>query len=285
MLTQLRDKLWDVLPVFFNSPTDAERNFKSCARALGDVLKATEEQKELLEDRRNVPATHAQIQTCQALSMLIDTLQARGPSVNPFLPVQQRLNAMSSELKAVAVFSKNFLPLLFNLARTVDTDQQRELILDTIGAFARVSPVPLLNQWFQKVLQKFLEMSSVGGEEEKVACRLADALCALCHGSPAASNCALAAQAVYPCLGQSRQIQLQKKGYKIIIALVKLGNVLHEPNPSVGYEVLLGELVRTREAVTAQRYTLSVTVSHICGHGNNTRMRPSISLRPWRLSK
>jgi hypothetical protein len=215
------------------------------------VLNFTASQKECVEDRKSLQATQAQLSVSKGLSTLLASAKAAGAS-NPFLSAQER-DALpgSAELKAVSGFAKNFLPLLFNLARSVDEDHSREAVLDTVEQFASVSDGPLLNQLFQRVLQKFLEASSAGAEEEKVSARLADVLCALCRGGPSPPNCVLAFQACAPPIQQARLVQLQKKGYKLLGCLVREAALLSSDSP-LNFELVTTLLAEARAAVVPQ---------------------------------
>ncbi|XP_077992398.1 RRP12-like protein [Glandiceps talaboti] len=121
----LQSQVWSLLPGFCTSPTDLVQSFKSIARILGSVLN---ERADLRPD------------VCSAIRLLISK------------------NLNNEENKAeVARFGKNFLPILFNIYTTVDTDKRdttRFTALETIKMYLIITDTKLVNGFLDKAAEK-----------------------------------------------------------------------------------------------------------------------------------
>jgi len=126
----LQSQLWSILPGFFTNPVDLKDAFKNIAKILGTAL----------TDRSDLRPT-----ILQGLRTLINKTQDE------------------EELKVVGSFSKNYLPILFNLYTSDDESCQAISlsILETIKGFLMLTDKELLQVFIVKVLDKI--------KEEKVA--------------------------------------------------------------------------------------------------------------------
>ncbi|XP_047128483.2 RRP12-like protein isoform X1 [Hydra vulgaris] len=125
----LQSQIWALLPGFCNNPSDLSSEFKNIAMILGTALT---EQKEL----RSV--------VLQALRMLISK------------------TVDETDLKAIGYYSKNYLPILFNLYTSDDKDCQAVSlsVLETIKMFLHVTDKNLIKTFAKKLIEKLADDSS-----------------------------------------------------------------------------------------------------------------------------
>jgi len=120
-------QIWSLLPGFCNCPTDLATSFKMVARILGVQLGARKEIRlDILTSLRHLIAR----------------------------------NLESEENKSeLARYSKNFLPILFNLYTTVPAGAeeagQRLASLETIKMYFMISDTELVNTMFDRAMEKF----------------------------------------------------------------------------------------------------------------------------------
>nr|XP_006820689.1 PREDICTED: RRP12-like protein-like [Saccoglossus kowalevskii] len=123
----LQSQIWSLLPGFCNSPTDLCQSFKNIARIMGTVLN---ERPDLRSD------------VCAALRLL----------VNKNINNDKNKNEMKK-------YSKNFLPILFNIYTTVDAtklDTTRFTVLETIKVYLIISDTKLVNGFLDKTCDKLI---------------------------------------------------------------------------------------------------------------------------------
>eukprot|EP00850_Spirogloea_muscicola_P009487 SM000053S17444 [mRNA] locus=s53:449406:462681:+ [translate_table: standard] len=140
--------LWALLPAFCNHPRDTSQAFQGKLiaqnrRARGDVLKAKgagrpKKGREVVEDEEEG----------LQLSLVKESVKERFYS-----PEQAEAN-----LTAIAAFSKNFLPLLFNIFLTTPSER-RGNIQDTIAALASVSPREVVRLYFVEIMRRLLAVT------------------------------------------------------------------------------------------------------------------------------
>jgi ribosomal RNA-processing protein 12 len=114
----LQSQIWALLPSFCRNPVDLKQSFKNIARILGTALN------ERPELRKTV---------CHALCLLIDSS-----------------NNNDSYQRELSQFSKNFLPILFNL-HTSEPASVNSSILGCIATYLSISDQQLINSLFGKV--------------------------------------------------------------------------------------------------------------------------------------
>ena len=120
-------QIWSLLPGFCNCPTDLTVSFKSIAKILG-------------------------VQLGQRKEIRLDILASLRQLISR--------NLCHEENKSeIARYSKNFLPILFNLYTSVPTGSeeagQRLASLETIKLFLQISDNELLSTMFDRALDKF----------------------------------------------------------------------------------------------------------------------------------
>ncbi|KAF2078694.1 hypothetical protein CYY_000065 [Polysphondylium violaceum] len=155
----LYSQVWDLLPGFLNHPVDADQSFKLIARNLGTLL--TEE-----VGLRNT--------LCTSLSLMINRLkETETTKPLPFVPLRKSYHNMTQErakelLKSVAIFSRNYLPILFNIFPTSNQDQ-RYFIINAIESFVSITDSATLNSIFKSLITKLLEALAEEGINKKGA--------------------------------------------------------------------------------------------------------------------
>lgn len=236
--------LWALFPAFCNFPSDTAQSFGRIAKPVGSVLS---EQPEL----RGV--------VCHGLQMLIrQNRVALGELVAPVLngedsiesptvnkPAEERAKALYTEktaktnLAAIASFSRNFLPLLFNIFIAAPPEK-RGVLQVTIGELASVSEKKVVKDFFVSIMQKLLKATKEAGEtgrpkgpepmdlsgpkKEETAsskrCIFMDLALSLLQGLDDESVGVLFT-AIKPTL-QDVDGSVQKKGYKVLAGLCKV---------------------------------------------------------------
>jgi ribosomal RNA-processing protein 12 len=108
--TILYYQIWDLFPSFATYPTDVTTSFKGLAKTLGNMLTSDENLRKCI---------------CEGLINLIEKNRSVASSDGsesqvefPISPQQAKQN-----LAAIAVFSKNFLPILFNIYSVVPAEE------------------------------------------------------------------------------------------------------------------------------------------------------------------
>eukprot|EP01133_Synstelium_polycarpum_P004379 gene4379-5123_t len=153
----LHMQIYELLPGFFTLPTDAETSFKTIARTIGTLLQQ--------ED--------ASLRTvlCVALTTLINRLTESRDAKALTFTLRKRHITMPADkaiaaITAVAPYSRNFLPILFNIFPT-STQEQRGAILEAIEAYVSISDAATLNALFKTLVAKLLEALAAEGIDKK----------------------------------------------------------------------------------------------------------------------
>ncbi|KAK5584111.1 hypothetical protein RB653_005718 [Dictyostelium firmibasis] len=153
----LYSQVWDLLPGFLNHPLDSDVSFKVIARNLGVAL----------SDEPGL-----RIVICAALTQMVNKLKDTQITKPPvYIPLRKQYHLVTQEratqlLKSVSVFSKNYLPILFNIFPTSNQDQ-RYYILNAIEAFVSITDPANLNTIFNSLITKLVEALTLEGIEKK----------------------------------------------------------------------------------------------------------------------
>lgn len=128
--------MWSLLPSFCTDPVDISKAFRPLARILGTALKEKAELRPVV---------------CQGLNQLISKSAKHGMVDVCSHPVTCGHNALCNfcyideEKATLACFSKNFLPILFNLYATppkgVEAGEGKALLLDCAKAYVSITGV------------------------------------------------------------------------------------------------------------------------------------------------
>ena len=165
-------QIWELFPSFCIFPKDIHENFNKIAKVLGKILS---------ED------AILRIVVCQGLINLIQlNYQIIHPDVHFNLhkfgqshqyhtiststtPNVSKKQAQEN-LKSLSSFSKNYLPILFNIYCTSKEEdlselnklnnQDRSIIYSTIHSFIIISDKPVIDSFFSSLLKKNLEIKS-----------------------------------------------------------------------------------------------------------------------------
>ena len=83
------------------------------------------------------------------------------------VPAHFTVQIAEAQLETISKFSKNYMPILFNLFVTSEPHARGE-ISSTIGGFAKIASKETVNTFFKQVLKKLVEAasSSLGEEDE-----------------------------------------------------------------------------------------------------------------------
>lgn len=127
----LQLQIWALLPGFCTRPTDICLSFKSVARILGTAL----------TERADLRST-----VCQALRLLISKVSD------------------DASKKELSQYSKNYLPILFNLYTAEDNegDADKLAILETVRVYLSITDHKLVATFFSKGLEKLTDGKSNG---------------------------------------------------------------------------------------------------------------------------
>ena len=169
--------IWALLPSVCNYPSDTANSFSLIAKTLGDVLQKEPELRGLV---------------CSSLKTLVaQNRKARGDKMDDKVAgkiieeeiselnvAEQRASSLytpevaAANLKAISGYSRNFLPLLFNLFVASPAERRGDLQL-TIAAIASISDKQTCKSFFvaimKKLLQATVEASAPPSEAEPCA--------------------------------------------------------------------------------------------------------------------
>nr|XP_032825258.1 RRP12-like protein [Petromyzon marinus] len=179
----LQWQVWSLLPGFFTNPVDLVPAFRGVARVLGTALTERPDLRMLV---------------CQALR----TLVGKGCSSD-------------DERAEVGRFSKNFLPIFFNIYTEGDSSQgapdgARLAVLETVKSFLSITDEQLICSFFEKASDKFQNPQT----EHAVRLLVMDLVVVM---TPFVDEAHLANiyATVLPHL-QSRDVGMQKKAYRVV---------------------------------------------------------------------
>nr|PNR59348.1 hypothetical protein PHYPA_002139 [Physcomitrium patens] len=153
--------IWALLPSLCNYPSDTAKGFGLIAKTLGDVLTKEPELRGLV---------------CSSLKILVSqNRKARGDELGDKIGrkiaeeesselsvAEQRARALytpevaAANLKAIAGYSRNFLPLLFNLFVAAPAEKRGDLQI-TIAAIASISDPQTVKSFFVAIMKKLLQ--------------------------------------------------------------------------------------------------------------------------------
>ena len=81
------------------------------------------------------------------------------------VPAQFTVQIAEAQLEQLSRFSKNFMPILFNLFVTSEPHARGE-ISSTIGALAKIASKETVNTFFKQVLKKLVEAATISTDDE-----------------------------------------------------------------------------------------------------------------------
>ncbi|XP_065071238.1 RRP12-like protein [Rhopilema esculentum] len=177
----LQQQVWSLLPGFFNKPIDLKESFKNIARILGKAL--VDEPK---------------------LRLVI--LQSIRAAVTKAANTDEEVNELRK-------FSKNYLPILFNLYLTESEAGNEHLslpVLETIKTYVKISDEPLITVFVENAHGKLKEE----GCPQKKRQALLDLLIAMVAYS--SEDCISKVYNTAISLIQSVEVSEQKKAYRIL---------------------------------------------------------------------
>ncbi|KAL6079675.1 pre-rRNA processing protein, variant 2 [Balamuthia mandrillaris] len=164
-------QLWDLFPSFCILPTDIPESFKKIAKTLGEGLTNEAQLRSVICTGlqtliNNFRALEEHIPYASSSALSCKT-SSTNDKENSFLS-QTKLSSDDAQaaLQAIAGFSRNFLPTLFNLFGSEITPELRTSVGDTIHAFLVITPKPMVNTFFKNVIQKLLESGKQQKESE-----------------------------------------------------------------------------------------------------------------------
>ncbi|KAH3760444.1 Ribosomal RNA-processing protein 12 [Pelomyxa schiedti] len=139
-LSNLYDQVWDLFPAFCSSPVGIDKSFPKLAPILGTIVKEKPTQNIILAG------------LCTLVTSLRKILSSEESTEKEKSEAQKALQVMGR-------FGKNFLPCLLNVMSTSATCNNK-LILDTIRAYASLSPTEVVNGVFKEVFTQVIAQAS-----------------------------------------------------------------------------------------------------------------------------
>lgn len=238
--------LWSLLPAFCRWPEDTADSFASLAPSLGSALSARPDLRGPLTEalRRLI----RQALACQAADGdgdedlhdddddddLFDEEDVAKKANELAVTLEDRpdwftLEVAKGQLAAVAAFSRNFLPILFNLFVSSPADRRGELAA-TVGAFAQITDSNALGGFFRTVLKKLVKVTADaddaadkltegGATKSQRRCTFMDLVLAMVSGLDLASR-ELVFKAARPA-STEKDAAVQKRAYKLLAALMR----------------------------------------------------------------
>ena len=240
--------IWSLLPAFCRWPEDAAESFSGLAPSLGSALSAradlrgplTEALRRLIQQARAVMREDADAESDADDGEDEDEEdedKVKEAAATAAL-LEDRPDWFTSEMAAcqaaaVAKYSRNFLPILFNLFVAAPPERRGELSA-TVGCFAQVTDAASLGGFFRTVLRKLVKVTSdiedapdaltEGGDTRSARrCTFMDLSLAMVPGLDGAAR-DLVFKAARPAATE-KDAAVQKRAYKLLAALMK---------PSVG---------------------------------------------------
>ncbi|XP_063048253.1 RRP12-like protein [Engraulis encrasicolus] len=177
----LQQQIWTMLPGFCQSPTDVAAAFPSLARTLGSALNER---------------PHLRLPILQSIRTLIRTANA------------------AEEKVVIGRFSKNFLPILFNVFTQHTPGEEpapyRPAVLDTIRVYLTVTEPTMVSTFLQKATEKLNAADS--SEFTRLAVMDLVVAMAPCVDEETMTH---TYDLIQPYL-QSKEASVQKKAYRVL---------------------------------------------------------------------
>ena len=165
--------LWSLLPGFANFPIDAGESFPTFAKDLGHALSAREDLRAPICEclrrlcRQALAATGADDEDADDINSDLNVSDLdtekedndREGEGEEKVPAHFTVQIAEAQLETISKFSKNYMPILFNLFVTSESHARGE-ISSTIGAFAKIASKETVNTFFKQVLKKLVEAAS-----------------------------------------------------------------------------------------------------------------------------
>ena len=222
--------LWSLFPAFANWPNDAAEAFPMIAKDLGNALSSRidlqgpicEGLKRLIRQGR-IGAGVYEVEDDDDADDGTSTIAAGEPN-DDRMPAAFTVEVAEAQLAAVGKYSRNFLPILFNLFVSSPTARRGELS-HTIGAFAKVTDQAQLGGFFRTVLRKLVKVTAddpgapdalIEGGDDKTArrCTFMDLVFALVAGLDEQGLEMIYKIAKPACL--EKEGVIQKRAYKLL---------------------------------------------------------------------
>lgn len=144
-LLALVDQIWALLPGFCTYPVDFTKSFKAIASGLGAQL---------------MQGNHVNV-ICTALLRLIQRNRALVKSGRIPDGVDVDVTRAQQVLDGMAKYSKNFLPILFNLyTGEQQHDVHKDIVARTVNAFCQITPSETVDEYFKQVLRRLLSLTT-----------------------------------------------------------------------------------------------------------------------------
>jgi ribosomal RNA-processing protein 12 len=243
--------LWSLLPAFCRWPEDAAEAFPSLAPSLGSALSAradlrgplTEALRRLIKQARAAARSDEDDEDGKSDDdddenddddgLFDEETEAKRVAETAAIledrPDSFTADVAAAQTAAVAKFSRNFLPILFNLFVAAPPERRGELSA-TVGAFAQITDSATLGGFFRTVLRKLVKVTSdaedaadaltEGGETRSARrCTFMDLSLAMVPGLDSAAR-DLVFKAAKPATTE-RDAAVQKRAYKLFAALMR----------------------------------------------------------------
>ena len=241
--------LWSLLPAFCRWPEDAAEAFPTLAPSLGSALSARADLRGPLTEalRRLIRQAAAAARRDDADErsddenddddeddgLLDEEAEAKRAAETEAI-LEDRPDAFNADVAnaqtaAVAKFSRNFLPILFNLFVATPPERRGELGA-TVGAFAQITDSATLGGFFRTVLRKLVKVTADaedaadalqegGATKSQRRCTFMDLSLAMVPGLDLAAR-DLVFKAARPAMTE-RDAAVQKRAYKLFASLMR----------------------------------------------------------------
>ncbi len=156
----LQNQIWSLFPGFCVKPNDLSISFKLIAKTLGELLDKTPDLRGFI---------------LNGLRNLINKNKGK-KNISQSKTLSKEINfycCFKDENKLIMTkFAKNYLPILFNIYmmdKRLEKDPQRQLVIDTIKSYLKISDNSLSNEFLMRAYDKYTQLYLVKkpkGEEE-----------------------------------------------------------------------------------------------------------------------
>jgi ribosomal RNA-processing protein 12 len=202
-LNALVDQLWATLPGFCTFPTDFAKSFKTVAGDMSTHL---------------MHAQHVNI-ICTALLRLIQRTKVVLSAGHAPEGVDFSVTAAQEVLDGMAKYSKNFLPILFNLYTGDHQTVHKDIVARTVNAFCQISTSETVDEYFKQVLHKLLTITTDNEEQTQRKYMFTDLALSMITLNLTPKALELLYKLILPQIASKRDHTTQKKAYRAFLLI------------------------------------------------------------------
>eukprot|EP00898_Chlorokybus_atmophyticus_P003439 jgi/Chlat1/4096/Chrsp26S04132 len=246
-------QIWHLFPAFCNHPRDMPVAFQGIAQGLGWTLQNQPEHQSAV--MAGLTTLIRQNRAARGDKDAVEAEQARGggevDAEDTTMEGYPTAQEAEQNITAIASFSKNFLPILFNIFVSLPPEGQEE-VQALIAEMAAITPADQLSGFFRTVMKKLLQAASEDNTEHGMEVDGKSSKPSTVRANMMALATALACgldkectdmlyTAAKPCV-QDADAVVQKKAYKLLAHLCSIRKDFVDTHAQDMLELLLAAL-------------------------------------------